>query len=115
MAKPFANIAAQTSGRAGARNFYDALAGRPLDPKSEYGSALLGIEKIERLGQGISLVQVDCAETATMRAWNLGAEVLKDVTLIPYSCCYSVIRDPAGARVVLFQPTSKNGKNRNCQ
>lgn len=108
MENPFAHIEAQTSGGDRGKKFYDMLAGRPLEHQPKFGRALPGIEQFGELAQGISVVRVDCAETATMKAWDLGAEVLQDVIRIPNSGWYSVIRDPAGAKVGLFQPILSN-------
>ena len=108
MANPFAHAELQMKDPEMAKKFYDALAVRPLELQPKFGRALPGIEQFEGPGQGMSLVQVDCVETATMKAWDLGAEVLKDVTEIPNSGWYSVIRDPAGGKVGLFQPISEN-------
>ena len=109
MSNLFVNIAVQAPDSDRAKKFYDMLAGRPLEHKLGFGRTLPGIEQNGGPGQEISLLRVDCAVTATMKAWDLGAEVLQDVTRIPNSGWYSVIVDPAGAKVGLFQPTDGEG------
>lgn len=50
----------------------------------------------------VPYVQVDDVAEATKRAVELGAEVLEDRTRGPAGT-YSVVRDPGGARVALWQ------------
>ena len=85
------------------RSFYAGLAARPLVLGPGFGRALPGFGNIGELGQEIFLVQVDCAETATMRAWELGGEVIEDVVEIRGAGWLSLIKDPAGRKVGLFQ------------
>ncbi len=53
-------------------------------------------------GGWVPYVQVDDVEAATNRAAKLGAEVLEDRTRGPAGT-YSVVRDPGGALLALWQ------------
>jgi predicted enzyme related to lactoylglutathione lyase len=55
-----------------------------------------------KVGGWVPYVQVDDVAAATKRATKLGAEVLEDQTRGPAGT-YSVIRDPGGALVALWQ------------
>jgi predicted enzyme related to lactoylglutathione lyase len=54
------------------------------------------------VGGWVPYVQVDDVAAATKRARKLGAEVLEDQTREPAGS-YSVVRDPGGALVALWQ------------
>jgi predicted enzyme related to lactoylglutathione lyase len=54
------------------------------------------------VGGWVPYVQVDDVAAATKRAAKLGAEVLEDATRGPAGT-YSVVRDPGGALVALWQ------------
>jgi uncharacterized protein len=54
------------------------------------------------VGGWVPYVQVDDVAAATKRAAKLGAEVLEDATRGPAGI-YSVVRDPGGALVALWQ------------
>jgi predicted enzyme related to lactoylglutathione lyase len=44
---------------------------------------------------------------ATAKAKSLGATVMKDVTEVPNAGSFSVILDPTGAAIGLWQPKAK--------
>lgn len=55
----------------------------------------------------LAYVQVDNIATATAKAKSLGATVMKDVTEIPGMGSFSVLIDPTGAAIALWQPKAK--------
>jgi uncharacterized protein len=52
----------------------------------------------------LAYVLVDDAVAATAKAKALGATICKEVTEIPNIGCFSVITDPTGATLALWQP-----------
>ena len=52
----------------------------------------------------LAYVQVDDIGAATQKAKSLGAKVMKDVTEVKGAGSFSVIVDPTGAAVALWQP-----------
>jgi predicted enzyme related to lactoylglutathione lyase len=58
--------------------------------------------KKEKVSGWVPYVQVDDVATATRRAVKLGAELLEDQTRGPAGT-YSIVRDPGGATVALWQ------------
>jgi predicted enzyme related to lactoylglutathione lyase len=52
-------------------------------------------------------VQVDDLKAATAKAKSLGAQVMKDVTEVPDTGHFSIILDPTGAALGLWQPKAK--------
>ena len=64
----------------------------------------------EELFEGVSgwltYVSVDDCAKATRKARDLGAQVIRDCVEIPDGI-FSVLRDPAGAAVGVFQPRKR--------
>jgi predicted enzyme related to lactoylglutathione lyase len=52
----------------------------------------------------LAYVNVEDVKTATSKAKSLGGKVMKDVTEIPNVGFFSVITDPTGATLGLWQP-----------
>jgi hypothetical protein len=50
---------------------------------------------------------VDDVTAATAKAKSLGAKVMRDVTEVPNAGSFSIIIDPTGAALGLWQPKTK--------
>jgi predicted enzyme related to lactoylglutathione lyase len=69
-----------------------------------------GIMKHPMLGapsMWLAYVHVDDVTAATKKAKSLGANVVKDVTEIMGVGSFSILIDPTGATIALFQPKAK--------
>jgi predicted enzyme related to lactoylglutathione lyase len=55
----------------------------------------------------LAYVHVDDVTAATKKAKSLGANVVKDVTEIMGVGSFSILIDPTGATIALFQPKAK--------
>lgn len=114
MANPFVHVELLTSDVARAKEFYSGLFDWKLEdvPGMEYTMINVG----EGTGGGmmknplpdapsiwIAYVLVDDVAAATTKAGSLGATVCKPVTEIPGVGWFSVITDPTGATLALWQ------------
>jgi uncharacterized protein len=52
----------------------------------------------------LAYVRVDDVKAATSKAKSLGAKVMKDATEVPNTGSFSIITDPTGAMLGLWQP-----------
>jgi predicted enzyme related to lactoylglutathione lyase len=122
MANPFVHIELQTSDLARAKDFYSRLFDWKLEdipaPGGEMPYTLINVG--EGTGGGMfenpdpkmpprwqAYVGVEDIEASTLKALDLGATVLQDVMEIAGYGWFSVIRDPTGAVIAMWQP--KNG------
>ena len=116
MGNPFVHVELQTTDLSKAKKFYKGLFNWKLeDTPMDYTMINVG----EGTGGGmwvnkdvppnwLAYVQVDDVEATTKKAKSLGAKVCKDVTEVPGAGWLSVIADPTGAALGLWQP--KTGK-----
>jgi len=117
MANPFVHVELNTTDVAKAKNFYGKLFGWKLEDVEMEGGAYTMIKVGEGTGGGIikhpvpgapsawlAYVLVDDIGAATQKAKSLGAKVMKDVTEVKGVGSFSVIVDPTGAAVALWQP-----------
>ena len=117
MKNPFVHVELQTGDTEKAKEFYGGLLSWSLRDVPEWGYTM--IEVGEGTGGGIAknpepdtpshwlaFIQVDDAQASTKKVTELGGKVLKEVSEIPSIGWYSVIADPTGAKVGLFQPFS---------
>jgi uncharacterized protein len=116
MANPFVHVELHTKDLPKARQFYESLFGWELKdmPMPGGGSyTLIGVG--EGVGGGmmadkdlpphwLAYVGVDDVRAKTAQARTLGAAVLQDVMEVGEYGTMSVIRDPSGAVVALWQP-----------
>lgn len=63
-------------------------------------------EQFEGVSGWLTYVQVDDCAKSTRKARELGAQVVRECIEIP-SGIFSVLRDPAGAPVGIFQPRKR--------
>ena len=119
MANPFVHVELNTTDVAKAKNFYGKLFGWKLEDVEMDGGAYTMIKVGEGTGGGIikhpvpgapsawlAYVLVDDIGAATQKAKSLGAKVMKDVTEVKGVGSFSVIVDPTGAALALWQPKS---------
>ena len=117
MANPFVHVELNTTDVAKAKNFYGKLFGWKLEDVEMDGGAYTMIKVGEGTGGGIikhpvpgapsawlAYVLMDDIGAATQKAKSLGAKVMKDVTEVKGAGSFSVIVDPTGAAVALWQP-----------
>lgn len=116
MANPFVHIELNTTDVAKAKSFYGTLFDWKLQdmPMSDGAYTMIGVG--EGTGGGLmkhpipgapsswlAYVLVDDVKAATGKAKSLGATVLKDATEIPGMGWFSVIADPTGATLGLWE------------
>jgi predicted enzyme related to lactoylglutathione lyase len=120
MANPFVHVELNTTDVSKAKTFYGALFNWTLEdvpmPTGSYTMIKVG----EGTGGGImkhpvpgapsawlAYVLVDDVAASTKKAKSLGATVMKDATEITGVGSFSVLIDPTGAALALFQPAKK--------
>ena len=114
MGNPFVHVELQTQDLGKAKKFYQELFSWKLQDIPEMGYTM--IQAAEGPGGGmmknpvqgapshwLAYVRVDNVTASTKKAKSLGAKVVKDVTEVPGHGWFSVIVDPAGAAVGLWQ------------
>ena len=119
MANPFVHVELNTTDVTKAKNFYGKLFGWKLEDVEMEGGAYTMIKVGEGTGGGIikhpvpgapsawlAYVLVYDIGAATQKAKSLGAKVMKDVTEVKGVGSFSVIVDPTGAALALWQPKS---------
>lgn len=117
MANPFVHVELNTTDAAKAKAFYAGLFKWTMkDMPMGDGGAYTMIEVGEGTGGGLmqhpipgapsawlAYVLVDDIKASTGRAKSLGAAVMKDVTEVPGMGWFSIITDPTGAVLGLWQ------------
>jgi uncharacterized protein len=116
MANPFVHIELNTVDVAKSKSFYSGLFDWKLEDLPMPGGSYTMIKVGEGTGGGLmkhpipgapsswlAYVLVDDVKAATGKAKLLGAAVLKDVTEIPDMGWFSIIADPTGAVLGLWQ------------
>ncbi|BAU49404.1 glyoxalase [Sulfurifustis variabilis] len=117
MANPFVHVELNTNNLGKAKPFYENLFGWKLAdvPQMNYTMVEVGegtgggmMEMKEQSPMWLAYVQVDDVRAATQKVKALGGSVLKDVTEVPGMGWFSVIADPTGATLGLWQSTKKS-------
>ncbi len=117
MANPFVHIELSTTDTEKAKTFYGQLFSWKMeDMPMEPGMTYTMIQPGEGPGGGLmkqivpnapsawlSYVNVDDVKAATAKAASLGASVMRDVTEVPGMGWFSIIIDPTGAALGLWQ------------
>ena len=114
MANPFVHVELATTDLATARAFYTGLFDWQLEevPGMDYtlikvgegtGGGMMKTMQAGSPSYWLAYVAVDNAAVATEKARALGATICKDVTEIPGIGWFSVITDPTGATLALWQ------------
>lgn len=122
MANPFVHVELHTKDIAKAKQFYTSLFGWKLSdvPMPGGGGSYTMIDVGEGTGGGmfqnpdpnvpphwLAYVGVDDVAASTQRAKELGATVAMDVMQVGDFGKMSVLRDPAGAHIALWQSIEK--------
>jgi len=122
MANPFVHVELNTSDLAKAKQFYGSLFGWKLEemPMPGGGGSYTMINVGEGTGGGmmsmlppgtpphwLAYVGVDDVTASTARAKQLGATVLQDVMKVGDYGTMSVIKDPTGAVIAMWQPNPR--------
>jgi uncharacterized protein len=121
MANPFVHVELTTSDPDKAKTFYGSLFDWKLeDIEMGPGFTYTMIGVGDGTGGGmmktpapgiptawLPYVLVDNVTAATAKAKSLGATIMKDVTEVPNMGSFSVILDPTGAAIGLWQPKAK--------
>jgi uncharacterized protein len=121
MANPFVHVELNTTDVAKAKSFYRSLFGWQLNDVDMGGGntyTLIGVG--EGTGGGmmkhpmpgapsswLPYVQVDDIRAATDKAKSLGATIVRDVMQVMEEGSLSIITDPTGAVLGLWQPKAK--------
>jgi len=116
MSNPFVHLELCTADTAKAKDFYSGLFGwqftdsdmgggmvySTFKPSSGPGGGIFSMPGVPT--SWLAYVGVDDINTATDKAKSLGAAVHREPTEIPNVGWFSVIADPTGAVIALFQP-----------
>lgn len=118
MGNPFVHVELQTQDPARAKAFYAGLFDWKLDDMPGMGYTMIGVGDGTGGGimkhpvagapsQWLAYVLVDDVAAATKKAAALGARVVQDKTEVPNYGWFSIIVDPTGAALALWQPGTK--------
>lgn len=121
MANPFVHVELSTPDPAKAKAFYGKLFDWKMeDMEMGPGMTYTMIQPGEGTGGGLmktmmpgqpsawlAYVEVSNAKDSTAKAKSLGAQVIKDVTEVPNMGWFSIIVDPTGAALGLWQTASR--------
>jgi predicted enzyme related to lactoylglutathione lyase len=90
MGNPFVHVELMTTDADKAKSFYGELFDWELEDMS--------------MGAWMAYVLVDDLKAATRKAKSLGGTVMKDETEVPGMGSFSIITDPTGAMLGLWEP-----------
>jgi predicted enzyme related to lactoylglutathione lyase len=121
MANPFVHVELATTDIDQAKSFYRSLFDWKLDDMDMGGGRTYTMIDVgEGTGGGmlkhpvgnapsawLPYVNVENIGAATAKAKSLGARVFRDVTEVPNAGSFSIIVDPTGAMLGLWQPLNK--------
>ena len=121
MANPFVHVELNTTDPEKAKSFYDGLFDWKLeDMEMGSGMTYTMIQPGQGTGGGLmkqmvpgapsawlAYVEVDDVKASTDKAKSLGARVMKDVTEVPGMGWFSIITDPTGAALGIWQTAKK--------
>jgi predicted enzyme related to lactoylglutathione lyase len=118
MANPFVHVELATTDLNKAKSFYQSLFDwqlQDMDMGDGMSYTMIGVG--EGTGGGmmkhpapgvpsawLAYVLVDNVTAATAKAKSLGAAIVRDVTEVPNAGSFSIITDPTGAMLGLWQP-----------
>ena len=121
MANPFVHVELNTTDINKAKAFYSRLFGWTLeDMPMGHGATYTMIKPGEGTGGGmqkhpvpdapsswLAYVAVDDIKASTAKAASLGAKIMQDVTAVPGMGSFSVLIDPTGAALALWEVAKK--------
>jgi predicted enzyme related to lactoylglutathione lyase len=120
MANPFVHVELSTTDLGKAKTFYSKLFDWKLEdvPMGEHTYTMVGVG--DGTGGGmmkhpmpgapstwLAYVLVDDVDAATRKAKSLGAAIVKEVTEVPEAGHFSIISDPTGAVLGLWEPKAR--------
>ena len=124
MGNPFVHVELVSTDVGKAKSFYGKLFSWKLEDMDMGNMTYTMIKVGEGTGGGLmknpmpdghsmwlAYVKVGNVKAATMKAKSLGAKVLKDVTEIKGAGSFSIITDPTGAMLGLWEPKKKKKKS----
>lgn len=117
MANPFVHMELNTPDLAAAKEFYGQLFGWTFQdaevgpgmiyslfrPDNGPGGGMMSMPGVPH--NWLSYVGVDDIHASTEKARTLGAKVIRDVTEVPGHGHMSILLDPTGVPIALFQPS----------
>jgi hypothetical protein len=127
MANPFVHLELNTPDLSKAKSFYGEMFGwefedMDMGPAGIYstfkpsGGPGGGMMAMPGGNQGwLAYVGVEEIHAATEKAKNLGAKIIIDSQEIPYVGWFSMLTDPTGCAVALFQPKPGGGTDPSAQ
>ena len=118
MANPFVHVELATSDIGKAKSFYQSLFDWRLEDMDMGGGMTYTMVRVgDGTGGGmmthpmpgapsawLAYVLVDDVAAATAKAHSLGAQIMREVTEVPGAGSFSIIVDPTGAMLGLWQP-----------
>ena len=123
MANPFVHVELVTTDHGKAKSFYGSLFDWKLEDMpmgSADGTTYTLIKVGEGTGGGmmkhpmagaptawVPYVLVDNVKTSTAKAKSLGAKILRDVDEVPNMGMFSIVQDPTGGVIGLWEPKRK--------
>lgn len=120
MGNPFVHVELASTDVGKAKSFYQSLFNWKLQDNDMGGMIYTLIDVGEGTGGGmmqhpmpgapsfwLPYVLVDDVNAATAKAKSLGAEIKRDVMEVPQTGWLSIIADPTGAALGLWQPMKK--------
>jgi len=121
MANPFVHVELATTDLDKSKSFYQSLFSWQLQEIDMGGGMSYTMINVgEGTGGGmmkqpvpgapsawLAYALVDDVTAATAKAKSLGAQVMRDVTEVPNAGSFSIIIDPTGAALGLWQPKAK--------
>ena len=123
MAHPFCHMELGSTDVAKSKTFYTTMFGWNITDMDMGGGMTYSMFKPEGGGPGggmmkhpvpgapsswLPYVAVDEIHAATKQAVSLGAKVMKDVQEVPHTGWFSIILDPTGAALGLWQEANKS-------
>ena len=121
MANPFVHLELSTSDTAKAKTFHAGLFGwtytdndmgnnmiyTTFKPEGGPGGGMMQHPVPGAPSAWLTYVLVDDVAAATAKAKSLGAQVMRDKTEVPHMGWFSIITDPTGAHLGLWQTMQK--------
>jgi len=116
MANPFVHLELATPDLAKAKAFYGELVGWKFDDQHMGPDMIYSTFKPDSGPGGgaysmpgtppgwLAYIGVDDIDESTEKAKALGAAIIRDVTEIPHVGWMSILTDPTGAAIALFEP-----------
>ena len=106
MANPFVHVELSTTDLGKAKSFYQSLFNWQLKDE-DMGGGMMKHPVPGTPSAWLAYALVDDVGAATAKAKSLGATVMRDVTEVMGAGSFSIIIDPTGAALGLWQPKAK--------